>query len=150
MKNLYLPSMNFKKKIVPFFKTKVSGLSLLEVLTVLIIIGLTSLVVVRNLSPTVNNVKKKEAKIQLTLIHTFQQTYFMEFTKYANDLDEIGYAQRPLTTEDGDANYKIELLDASVNGYKARATAVVDFNQNGVMDVWEIDQTGKVVNTVKD
>lgn len=150
MKNLYLCSMNFEKKITPFFTKKVSGLSLLEVLTVLIIIGLTSAVVVTNLSPTVNNVKKKEAKIQLKLIHTFQQNHFMEFTKYANDLDEIGYAQRSLTVDGGDANYKIELVDASVNGYKARATSVVDFNQNGVMDVWEIDQTGKVVNTVKD
>ena len=74
----------------------------------------------------------------------------MEFTKYSGDLEEIGYAQRLLSTEGGDANYKIELVDASINGYKARATAVVDFNQNGVMDVWEIDQSGKVVNTVKD
>ncbi|MCT4581133.1 MAG: type II secretion system GspH family protein [Flavobacteriales bacterium] len=142
--------MNIQKKISTIFRKKVSGLSLLEVLTVLIIIGLTSLVVVRNLSPTVNNVRKKEAQFQLKLIHTFQQTYFMEFTKYSGDLEEIGYAQRLLSTEGGDANYKIELVDASINGFKARATAVVDFNQNGVMDVWEIDQSGKVVNTVKD
>lgn len=142
--------MHIQNKMAAFFRTKVSGLSLLEVLTVLIIIGLTSLVVVRNLSPTVNKVKKKEAKIQLTLIQTFQQTYFMEFTKYTGDLDELGYAQRPLSTNGGDANYKIEIVDASVSGYKARATAVVDFNQNGTMDVWEIDQTGKVTNTVKD
>lgn len=142
--------MHIQHKITSIFRTKVSGLSLLEVLTVLIIIGLTSLVVVRNLSPTVNNVRKKEAKFQLSLIHTFQQTYFMEFTKYSGDLDEIGYAQLALSTDGGNANYKIELLDASVTGYKARATAVVDFNQNGTMDVWEIDQTGKVTNTVKD
>lgn len=142
--------MRIKNKMTPLFRTKVSGLSLLEVLTVLIIIGLTSLVVVRNLSPTVNKVKKKEAQIQLTLIQTFQQTYFMEFTKYSGDLEELGYAQRLLSTNGGDANYKIEIVDASVTGYKARATAVVDFNQNGTMDVWEIDQTGKVTNTVKD
>ncbi len=142
--------MSIQRKNYPFFQTKVSGLSLLEVLTVLIIIGLTSLVVVRNLSPTVNKVKQKEAKIQLQLIHTLQQTYFMEFTKYSGDLEELGYAQRPLSTQGGDANYKVDLLDASISGYKARATAVVDFNQNGTMDVWEMDQSGKVVNSVKD
>lgn len=142
--------MNANRIIKKIIKTKVSGLSLLEVLTVLIIIGLTSLVVVKNLSPTVNKVKKKEATIQLKHIHALQQTYFMEFNKYSSDFEELGYAQLPLSNNGGEANYKIELLDASTSGYKARATSVVDFNQNGVMDVWELDQSGKVANTVKD
>lgn len=132
------------------YTKKVSGFSLLEVLVVLVIMGAGSLIIVKNLSPTVNKVKYKEAKIQLQLVQTLQQVYFMEFTKYSGDLDEIGFAQRTLTTQDGDANYKIDLVDASVSGFKARATAVVDFNQNGTMDVWEMDQTGKIVNTVKD
>ena len=150
MKNLYLSSMNFKKKIVPFFKIKVSGLSLLEVLTVLIIIGLTSAIVVTNLSPIVNKVKTKEAGFELKRIYTLQETYRYAHDKYTTDMQELGFGQKLLKTEGGDGYYKFEILDASVNGYKARATAVVDFNQNGVMDVWEIDQTGKVVNTVKD
>ena len=142
--------MSIQNKITSIFRTKVSGLSLLEVLTVLIIIGLTSLVVVNNLSPTINKVKKKEAHFQLKHLDILQQTYRQEHDKYSSDLEEIGFAQRLLKTQDGDCYYKIELLDASVSGYKARATAVVDFNQNGTMDVWEIDQTGKVINTVKD
>jgi len=142
--------MNTKKILKQISKAKTSGLSLLEVLTVLIIIGLTSLVVVKNLSPTVNKVKKKEAAIQLKHIHSLQQVYFMEFNKYADNFEELGYAQLPLSTNGGEANYKIELLNANTTGYKARATSVVDFNQNGVMDVWELDQTGKIINTIKD
>lgn len=142
--------MSINRKNYQFFQKKVSGFSLMEVLITLVIIGLGSLVIVKNLSPTVNKVKYKEAKIQLKFIHTLQQTYFMEFTKYSNELEEIGYAQRLLSTQDGDANYKIEMVEASVSGYKVRATAVVDFNQNGTIDVWEMDQTGKIVNTVKD
>ena len=136
-----------KRKLITI-KTK--GLSLLEVLTVLIIIGLTSLVVIKNLSPTVNKVKKKEANIQLKHLHTLQQTYFMEFNKYTSNLEDLGYTQLPLSTEGGEANYRIEIIEASPSSYKATATSVVDFNQNGTMDVWEIDQSGKIVNIVKD
>lgn len=142
--------MHIQHKITSIFRTKVSGLSLLEVLTVLIIIGLTSLVVVNNLSPTINKVKRKEAHFQLKHIDVLEQSYMREHDKFSSDLDEIGFAQRLLKTQDGDAYYKIELIDASLTGYKARATSVIDFNKNGTMDVWEIDQTGKITNTVKD
>jgi type IV pilus assembly protein PilE len=130
--------------------TKQKALSLLEVLTVLIIIGIISLVVVKNLSPTVVKVKAKEAEYQLKFIHTLQQTHFMEFSKYSSEFKELGYDNRTLVTEGGDANYRIEIVESSVSGFKARATSVVDFDQDGAMDTWEIDQQGKLQNIVPD
>jgi type IV pilus assembly protein PilE len=131
-------------------KIKLHALSLLEVLTVLIIIGIISLVVVKNLSPTVVKVKAKEAEYQLKFIHTLQQTYFMEYSKYSSDFKELGYEQRPLVPEGGDANYRIEIIESSLTSFRARATAVVDFDQDGSMDTWEIDQSGKIQNTIPD
>lgn len=135
---------------VEIFKLKQAALSLLEVLTVLIIIGIISLVVVKNLSPTVVKVKAKEAEYQLKFIHTLEQTYFMQYSKYSGDFNELGYEQRLLVTEGGDANYRIEIVESGVSGFKARATSVVDFDQDGAMDTWEIDQQGKIMNTVPD
>lgn len=131
-------------------KTKVNGISLIEVITVVIIIGIISSIVVTNLSPTVIKTKVKEARFQLNHLHTLEQAYFMEFSRYSTDLNEIGFSQLQLTTEGGQANYKIEIVEASNSGYKARATSVVDFDQDGAYDVWEMDQSGKLTNTVPD
>ncbi len=145
-----------KGKMLTFVKMKkllsykVNGLSLLEVLTVLIIIGLTSLVVVRNLAPTVIKVKVKEAKTQLDMVYTLQQTHFMEFNRYSGDLQELGYAQLPLANAGGDHNYQISIVESSNTGFVVRAESITDFDQDGVMDVWEIDHTGKLTNTVPD
>lgn len=131
-------------------KTKLNGISLIEVITVVIIIGIISSIVVTNLSPTVIKTKVKEARFQLNHLHTLEQAHFMEFSRYSSDLNEIGFSQLQLTTEGGQANYKIEIIEASNSGYKARATSVVDFDQDGAYDVWEMDQAGKLTNTVPD
>jgi len=143
-----------EKKVVNRFKTftkiKVGGLSLIEVITVVIIIGVISSIVVTNLSPTVIKTKVKEARFQLNHLHTLEQGHFYEFSKYSGDLQELGFGQLQLTTEGGQANYKIEIIESSVSGYRARASSVVDFDQDGILDVWEMDQTGKITNTVPD
>lgn len=132
------------------YKIKVTALSLIEVITVVIIIGVISSIVVTNLSPTVIKTKVKEARFQLNHLHTLEQAHFMEFSKYTGDFTELGFGQLQLTTEGGSANYKIEIVESTVSGYRARASSVVDFDQDGVLDVWEMDQTGKLTNTVAD
>ena len=48
------------------------------------------------------------------------------------------------------ANYKIEIVESSSNSFKIRATSVVDFNQNGVFNTWEIDQEQNLKEITKD
>jgi type IV pilus assembly protein PilE len=71
-----------------------------------------------------------------------EKTYFYEHSKYTNDLNELGFIQEKLSTEgkDARANYKIEITNASNTGFTARATSVVDFNQDGNFNVWEMNQ----------
>ena len=38
--------------------------------------------------------------------------------------------------------YEISILEASPNGFKAKAQAVQDFNGDGQYNIWEIDQEG--------
>lgn len=129
---------------------KVKGLTLMEVLIVLVILGILAMVALPNYSSNVSKAKATEAKLQLGHIQTLEKEYFYQYSKYTADVNELGFEQEKLSSEGGNANYKIEVVEASGNSFKARATAVVDFDQDGQMNVWEIDQDKKLTEVTKD
>ena len=129
---------------------KLKAYSLSELLIVLVIIGILILVALPNLMPLISRAKSTEAQQQLVFLHTLEKTYFYTYSRYSTSLEEIGFEQQPLVTSGGNANYLIEIVEASEHGFRAIATAVVDFNGNGIFNVWEIDQDKKLVETVKD
>lgn len=137
-----------KKKV----NHKIKALTLTELLVVMVIIGILVLLALPNLMPQVTKAKTMEAKMQLKHVQRLQKTFFMERSKYASDLSDIGFEQEALVTEseEGQANYHIEIEEASPSGFRAKATAVVDFDGDGTFDVWEIDEKGKLENTTQD
>src|SRR3546814_11473906 len=87
---------------------------------------------------------------QLQHAYTLQKNHFYERSTYADELDDIGFEQEILVTDGGQANYRIEVVRAGTTDFAVRATAVVDFNGNGVFNVWEIDQDKNLRETTKD
>ncbi len=129
---------------------RVPGFSLPELLIVLVIIGILVLLALPNLMPLISKTKATEAQLQLGHLHTLEKTYFYMYSKYSSDLEEIGFEQEKLVTDGGKANYQIEVVDAGVTTFTARATAVVDFDGDGVFNVWEVDQDKNMKEVVKD
>jgi type IV pilus assembly protein PilE len=129
---------------------RMKAFTLTEVLVVLIIIGILILLALPNLMPLISKAKSTEAKLQLQHVYTLEKNYFYEKSKYSKDLGEISFEQQKLSPDGGQANYRIEIIDASNTGFKARATAVVDFNGDGNFNVWEIDQNQHLVETTAD
>lgn len=125
-----------------FFTKKVKAYTLTEILVVLVIIGILVLLALPNLLPLITKAKSTEAKMQLEHLTTLEKGFFYEKSKYSADMSEIGYIQEKLTTDgkDGKANYKITIVSATNTGFLARATAVADFDGDGVFNVWEMDQ----------
>ena len=129
---------------------KLQAFSLPELLVVLVIIGILVLIALPNLMPLISRAKATEAQQQLTFLHTLERSNFYTYSRYSSSLEELGFEQQKLVTDGGQANYLIEVLEASEHGFRATATAVVDFDGDGIYNVWEINQDKELKETIKD
>ncbi len=129
---------------------KLKAFTLSELLVVLVIIGILVLIALPNLMPLISRAKSTEAKMQLGHVYNLEKNYFYMYSKYSVDAQEIGFEQETLVTDNGNANYRIEVTEATTNTFKARATAVADFDGDGIFNVWEIDQDKKLLEVTKD
>ncbi len=119
-------------------------------MVVLVIIGILVLIALPNLMPLISRAKSAEAQQQLAFLHTLQKSHFYTYSRYSTSLEELGFEQQALASDGGAANYRIEIVEASERGFRATATAVVDFNGDGTFNIWEIDQDKTLRETVKD
>ncbi|UTW62104.1 prepilin-type N-terminal cleavage/methylation domain-containing protein [bacterium SCSIO 12741] len=139
-----------KPALKSVFQHRSEAFSLTELLIVLAIIGILILIALPNLMPKIAEAKAQEAKLQLKHIHTLQKTYFYVHTKYSTDMAELGFEHAKLTTDGGNANYQIEVVEANNATFLARATAISDFDGDGQLNVWEIDQDLNLKEVTKD
>lgn len=129
---------------------KIPAYTLNELLIVLVIIGILVLLALPVLMPLISRTKSTEAKLQLKHLYTLERTQFMMTSKYSSDFAEIGFEHEKTIEEGGNANYLIEIVEASPTSFKARATALADFDGDGIINVWEIDENQNLVEVTPD
>ena len=94
--------MNLEKKVK---KCSLPAFSLPELLVVLVIVGILVLIALPNLMPLISRAKATEAQQQLVFLHTLETSHFYTYSKYSDNLEELGFEQSPLVTDGGNANY---------------------------------------------
>lgn len=129
---------------------RLKSFTLPELLMVLTIIGILVLLALPRLMPLIAKTKSVEAQLQLNYVHTLERSYYFLHSRYSADLEEIGFEQEKLVSEEGHANYLIEIISADQASFVARATAVDDFDGDGVLNVWEINQDKDLKEITRD
>lgn len=129
---------------------KLKSFNLQEMLIVLAIIGILLLLALPNLMPLITKAKSVEAQTQLKFIFNSQKQYHFMYSKYSNDLKEIDFEAPKTVKENGTANYIFEIISADNASFKATATSITDFDNDGIFNVWEINETGVLKETIKD
>lgn len=129
---------------------KLNSFNLQEMLIVLAIIGILLLIVLPNLMPLLTKAKSVEAQIQLKAIYNAEKQYYFMYSKYSPNFAEIDFEAPKTVEENGSANYVYEIVQSSNTDFKIKATALTDFNGNGIFNVWEIDQDGVPTQITKD
>lgn len=139
-----------RRKHRELFRIKLPAYNLQEVLIVLVIIGILLLLALPNLMPLISKAKSIEAQTQLKYIYNSQTSYRYMYSKFSSDLNEIDFSAPKTVKENGTSNYVYEVVNATNNSFKVRATAITDFDGDGIFNVWEIDENGNPKQTVKD
>lgn len=131
-------------------KWYVKAYSMTEILIVLCIIGILYLLVIPDQSSVIGQAKAIEAQSMLNQIFALQKNHFYKYSKYSNNLEEIGFNAQKTIEEGGQAVYILSIEEAGTNSFVARATSISDFDGDGVLNVWEINENKELKETVKD
>ncbi len=129
---------------------KEDGFSLTELLIVLAIIGILIMIAVPLYQNVTTRAKTTEAKTQLAFLHTLQRVYHLEHDSYSTEFTSIGFEHEKMITEGGRARYQIEIESAGQAEYLATATSIIDFDNDGVFNKWQVDQEGNVEQVIPD
>jgi type IV pilus assembly protein PilE len=129
---------------------RIPAYNLQEILIVLAIIGILLLLAMPKLMPLISKTKSLEAQTQLKHIHNMQILYSYSSSRFSNDFDQIDFEAPTTVKNGGNANYMYEIVSATADAFKVRATAVVDFDRDGIYNVWEIDENGTPKQVIKD
>lgn len=127
------------------FNKRVRAFTLTELLVVLAIIGILLLIAIPNLMPVISKARSTEAKQNLAYIHSLEKSWYMEHSKYSSDLRELGFE----IENKEEAQYSYEITGGGTT-FKAVATALTDFDNDGQINVWEIDQNKNLKEVTPD
>ena len=129
---------------------KLPAYNLQEMLIVLAIIGILLLLAMPSFMPLITKAKSIEAQVHLKAIYNSQKSHYFIYSSYSNSLNALDY-EIPLSADQGGvANYRYSITSVSKNNFKAQAEAIVDFDGDGVFNIWEIDNSGRPIQVQKD
>ncbi|TVZ52273.1 type IV pilin protein [Dokdonia sp. Hel_I_53] len=132
----------FINKFNGWCKVRLAAYNLQNMLLALALMGILMMFAVPKTMPLIVKFKSSEAQAQLKYIHTLQEMFFYTNSRYADNFTDIYFEAPKSVKAGGNANYSYEIISAGAGQFKATATAIIDFDSDGIYNVWEINENG--------
>jgi type IV pilus assembly protein PilE len=112
-------------------RTRQSGVTLMELLTVIVILGIISSIAVPSYRSYLMRTNRSDAKSALMQIQAAQEKFYIQNNKYTNKLKEAPPAGLGLPEFSANRYYKLSVtLDADEQGYSAKAEPTTEGGQS--------------------
>jgi len=102
--------------------------TLTELLVVIILVGILASLAIPRIGGSVDKAMETEAKVALRQVQELQKIYYLEHKTYSTDLAAIDFSQEDTVADDpddGTARYRIQIVSADSEGFRAEAVPVV-------------------------
>ena len=116
------------------------GITLLELMVVVVIIGLLASVAYPNYREFVARAGRNEAKAALLQIATNQERFYLQNSTFTTDMTQLGFTESPFTTETG--AYRVVVTAADAANFTATATYLRADGEAGKCQTFDIDARG--------
>ena len=97
---------------------KIRGITLIELMIVVVIIGIMAMIAYPNYSQFVARAKRTEAKAALLKIATNQERFYLQNNSYTTDMMQLGFPVGAALISDSDS-YSISVTAADANNFTA-------------------------------
>ncbi|MEX1266112.1 MAG: type IV pilin protein [Woeseia sp.] len=119
----------------------VQGITLLELMIVVVIIGIMATIAYPNYRDYAARAKRNEARAALLQIATNQERHYLQNNTYTADMTNLGFgAASNVVTDTG--SYRINVDAANANDFTATATYLNADNEAGKCATFQIDGRG--------
>jgi type IV pilus assembly protein PilE len=126
------------------------GVTLLELMIVVVIIGLLAAIAYPNYRQYVARAKRNEARAALLQIATNQERFYLQNNTYTTDLTALGFPVAGTFRTDTDT-YDVWVVQADANDFTASAAYVPMDEEAGKCALFQIDGRGvKTSNPLPD
>ncbi len=100
---------------------KMQGITLLELMIVVMIVGILAVVAYPNYRDFAARAKRNEAKAALLKIATNQERFYLNNNTYTNDMTQLGFPVSDDFVSDT-GSYILDVSDADASNFRATAT----------------------------
>jgi prepilin-type N-terminal cleavage/methylation domain-containing protein len=129
------------------------GFTLIELMIVVVIVGILAALAIPRFMRGATKSKQSEAREVLKQIYTMERAYFIENETYtlngvtASAAAPLAYAILAIEIMPS-ARYTYTIVMPSPSQFTCTATA--DLDDDPTVDIWTIDETGTLTNTIDD
>ena len=123
------------------FRSRMCGITLIELMIVVVVVSILAAVAFPNYQEFTARAKRTEARAALLRLATNQERFYLNNNTFTTDMTQIGFSSNPYITETG--YYVVAVTSATPSNFSATATYQKGGSEAGRCLTFTIDGRGQ-------